>query len=74
MDEIDLRNTIINLRDEISDLEREKNNLEDRLDISRSKEDSCDRVLIFIKDRRDHSQAIGDQKAFEIYKEILKHA
>jgi hypothetical protein len=74
IDEIDLQNTIADLRDEVSNLERQVDGLQDQLDISIDKKDCYYGLLSYVKDRKEHAEAMGDNKSVEIYADILKKA
>ena len=71
IDEIDLQNTIADLRREISDLEGEVDDLGKRLYIFEEKERRNEFLIDYIKDRKEHSEAMGDRRAVEIYQDIL---
>jgi uncharacterized protein YaaN involved in tellurite resistance len=74
IDEIELQNTIDDLKRDNSFLEDEIEDLTRDLQKFEAKERVGGFMVDYIKDRKEHAEAMGDKKAVEIYKEILKKA
>lgn len=72
IDEIELQNQIDDLKRENGFLEDEIDDLTADLQKFEAKERRDGFVVNYIKDRKEHAEAMGDRHAVEIYKDILK--